>query len=422
MKGTFNNILDKVQRLSEICKQGTVLALDQVTAMKNCHPNSVSIVWMLLCIRICFGAFYAETAWMEYLLWGAIAVMTLKRLLQEKALISKGNKQFFLYFAGLIGWMLIGCLLTRSFHAIKTTIIVMVLCCFILEMTFKQRQVQICYFRVFYAIVLFALLIYTISGVNLGNTIPGCMVFLTCGYVVAESLQGNPGEQQGKWMKSGRFWMLAVTMVLAFVISWESSARTASLVVLVIVFALAVFSKVNKKYVMTIFYVCVAGTILFTAMYAFIRYMPFFEQADQLSKKLFQKSLDSSRPGLWRTSLAELSWWQWLIGKGTGILPSIERYDNSSFHNSYIQLLMQNGVVGLAILYALLGSFWKKLAAYAEDNIVKFVLATFVGIMVYNCFETTLLQNKTFLGIVQWLVLMLGLLRCKQLQRKERLE
>ena len=422
MKGTFNNIWDKYHGLGERCKQCTILALDQVAAMKNCHPNSVSIVWMLLCVRICFGAFYAETAWMEYLLWGAIAIMTLNRLVREKALISKGNKQIFLYFVILIGWMLIGCLLTRSLRAVKTAVIVMILCCFILEMTFKQLQIQLCYFRVFYAIVLFALMIYTISGVNLGNTIPGCMVFLTCGYVAAEFLQGTFHAQQERWIKTGQFWLLATTMILSFVIGWESSARTASLVVLVIAVAFAVFGKLNKKHLMAVFYVCVAGTILFTVVYAFVRYLPFFEQADQLSLKLFQKSLDSSRPGLWRTSLAELSWWQWIIGKGTGTLPSMEKYDNSSFHNSYVQLVMQNGVVGLAMLYALLGAFWKKLAAYSEDKVIQLVMATFVGIMVYNCFETTLLQNKTFLGIVQWLVLILGLFRCRQLQRKERLE
>ena len=422
MKGTFNNIHDKYRRITEKCKQFGYFAWDQVDAMKNCHPNSVSIVWMLLCIRICFGAYYAETAWMEYLLWGAVAVMTLRRLLQEKALISKGNKQLFVCFAVLIGWMLIGCLFTRSLRAIKTVVIVMILCCFILEMTFKQCLIQICYFRVFYAVVLFTLLIYTISGVNLGNTTPGSIVFLTCGYISVESMQDYSEAEQGKWVKSSRFWMLAMTMVLSFVISWESGARTASLVVLIIAAAFAVFRKLNKKHFLAVFYVCLAGTILFTAMYAFVRYMPFFEQVDQLSLKIFQKSLDSSRPGLWRTSLAELSWWQWFIGKGTGTLPSVERYDNSSFHNSYIQLLMQNGVVGLAILYVILGSFWKKLAAHSEDGIVQFVLATFVGIMVYNCFETTLIQNKTFLGIVQWLVLILGLIRCRQLQRKERLE
>lgn len=422
MKGTFNNIHDKYRRITEKCKQFGYFAWDQVDAMKNCHPNSVSIVWMLLCIRICFGANYAETAWMEYLLWGAVTVMTLRRLLQEKALISKGSKPLFVCFAVLIGWMLIGCLFTRSFHAIKTTVIVMVLCCFILEMTFKQRQVQICYFRVFYALVLFALLIYTVSGVNLGNTIPGCIVFLTCGYIAAESLQQNIEVQQDKLIKTNHFWMMTITMVLSFVIGWESSARTASLVVLVIAFALVVFGKLNKKYAMTAFYVCVAGTILFTVMYAFVRYLPFYEQVDQLSLKVLQKSLDSSRPGLWRTSLAELSWWQWIVGKGTGTLPSIERYEGSSFHNSYVQLLMQNGVVGLAMLYVILGAFWKKLAAHADDRVLQFVLATFVGIMVYNCFETTLLQNKTFLGIVQWMVLVLGLIRCSQLQRKERLE
>lgn len=422
MKASLNGVFAKCRTYAYKCKDIVDWAVDMVAEMKNCPPNSMSVIWMILCVRICFGATYAQTSWMEYLLWGVIGVLTLYRVLKNRELFPRKAKNIVLHFSALIGWMLIGCLFNISFHALKTTAIVLCICCVIVELAYGRNNVQICYFRVFYYLTVVTLFIYTISAVNLGNTIPGCIVFLTCGYIIAEIIHSDSEKFALTLPKTRKAWGITFSIILAFFISWESRARTASFVLLIIVFAFLAFTRINKKYFPHLFWVCIAGTILFSVLYSFIKYLPFYDELNQISDRIFQKNLDSSRPRLWRESLAELSWWQYFIGKGTGVLPSIEKYDGSSFHNSYLQMVMQNGILGLICLYSIFKFFWMRMAKYADDKVIKFVLATFVGIMVYNCFETTLLQNKTFLGVIQWFAIVLGLLRCRYLQSKERLE
>ena len=121
--------------------------------------------------------------------------------------------------------------------------------------------------------------------------------------------------------------------------------------------------------------------------------------------ELFGKNIDSSRSYLWNESLKILSDWQYLLGMGTGKLPEVERYKSSSFHNSYLQLLMQNGLLGLMVLMMLFRKLWNLVIRTQIDDIVYFAISIFIAIIIYNCFETTLFQNKTFLGITEWVAL-----------------
>ena len=96
-----------------------------------------------------------------------------------------------------------------------------------------------------------------------------------------------------------------------------------------------------------------------------------------------------------------------LFGKGTGTLPSFRHY--TSFHNSYIQLLVQNGLIALIVLVIILKQIWNEISDECHEDVCLMSIAIFVGIIVYNSFECTLLQNKIFLGICEWIVLCIGL-------------
>lgn len=84
------------------------------------------------------------------------------------------------------------------------------------------------------------------------------------------------------------------------------------------------------------------------------------------------------------------------------------RFKNSSFHNTYLQLFIQNGIFGLVILIILFKKIWNLIIDNEIDDMLYFVISIFIGIIIYNCYETTLLQNKTFLGIIEWLTLGIG--------------
>lgn len=135
--------------------------------------------------------------------------------------------------------------------------------------------------------------------------------------------------------------------------------------------------------------------------------------------EVFGKNLDSSRPYLWSSELSRLKN-DFFVGLGTGVLPQLERYAVSSFHNTYIQLLMQNGLIGLICLLVYLNVLWKTIASYIDAKLGKLLLAVLVGILIYNCFEVTLLSNKIFVGIVQWYGLVVGIriLKNRETNRK----
>ena len=392
-----------------------------VFGMKNSVPNCLSILWLLICLRICFAtdATILQTVWIEYLVWGVVGLLTIQRLLQQRRIFPVGAKALCLTFAALTVMMFVGCVFNFSAFALKTIVSLLCVYCFIVELTYRQVKIQLCYFRLFYYLTLLVFLIYTNSHISFGNTAPGCFVFLSYCYVVAEWSHESRENLNISSLKTKKFWVLTACVLLAVIISWEARARTASFVMLIVMAVFFLFTKVHQKTLDRLFWVFLAGTVIFSVLYANITSLPGYEELNRLSVKLFDKNLNSSRPVLWKYSLAELSWWQFIVGKGTGTLPSMSVYSTSSFHNSYLQLLMQNGILGLASLYTVFRIIWVRLVKCSDDKVIKFVLAAFVGIMVYNCFETTLLQNKTFLGIVQWLVLVLGLLRCNNLSRQK---
>ena len=148
--------------------------------------------------------------------------------------------------------------------------------------------------------------------------------------------------------------------------------------------------------------------LLTTYFYINIKEIYFYEFFDSISYNLFGKFLDSSRPFLWSESLKILSGWQYFIGAGTGKLPEIARFENSSFHNTYLQLFIQNGILGLIALIAVFKKLWNLIISNEIDEMSYLVISIFIGVIIYNCFETTLLQNKTFLGIVEWLTISIG--------------
>jgi O-antigen ligase len=113
---------------------------------------------------------------------------------------------------------------------------------------------------------------------------------------------------------------------------------------------------------------------------------------------------------LWKRSIQAIGG-NWLFGIGTGTLPSDFMMFDASFHNQFLQLFMQNGALGLLTFYYLLYTLWKPMANNLRDPVIKICAAGFFGIIIYNSFETTLLQNKIALGLIEWQLIAIGVSR-----------
>lgn len=232
------------------------------------------------------------------------------------------------------------------------------------------------------------------------NTLAGTFLFLLCLDIILM-----------QWQMKRRY---IANIILCLVIIFLSSSRTPLLMLgaflVCLVLLKTVFKSVKGRKFLFILFV-VVGTLLIYA-YINIDKWPIYSVINEWSLKLFGKNINSGRPLIWAETL-ELIKNDWLFGVGF-----VEHAHGNSGHNQFIQLLGDNGVVGLLLFIVFLQVIWNKLSKYGSDKTVRVCMALMLSFLVYNCFEVTLLQNKFALGCLQWLVIGIGLGRCRYLQRK----
>lgn len=274
---------------------------------------------------------------------------------------------------------------------------------------------------------------------DLGNSLAGmavfvCVVLFFSGIKYSDYIKSAKPERHS----SSRDWkkkIIVVAMIIALlfflVVIYESHARSALSVLLIIfsLFILLTLWKPKRKTLIFLFWFCIALGILGIAAYINVREFGWYSYLNDYSVELFGKNIDTSRPLLWSMSIEALGD-NWLTGLGTGFLPSFGRFTDVSFHNSYLQILVPNGIVALVCLILIFFFIWRELASCADDVLVRLVISAFIGILVYNCFEATLLSNKLGVGFLEWFVLSMGVARSlklkdvylseKKLQRKRK--
>jgi O-antigen ligase len=90
-----------------------------------------------------------------------------------------------------------------------------------------------------------------------------------------------------------------------------------------------------------------------------------------------------------------------MFGLGAGILPHDILSTDLSAHNYYIQVYLQLGLVGLAIVVAFLLSVWW-LLSNANTAAGRFGSAVFIIFVVHNGTEVLMFQNQTLIGLPAW--------------------
>lgn len=378
-----------------------------------CKPNMISIIWILLCLKI-ITLDVVNRGVVDYIIWGVVCFLIIinqKRILNSEY-FKIGRPFIILIFLQILG-------LTQVCTVFSITSIIATFCVFAFVMVNSQlsSHMQHVYIEVPFLLTFLVVLYNVYKGASLGNTLPGCMIFLAYGFLVCKFDKDNSDQRMRiKWNKNIWKWFVYSITVFGIVyICWISESRTALFTIPIIVLTFFFFPKKGKTFKMLFWCLILACTVV-TIIYINIHSFEWYHVINKWSILKFGKQLDSSRPELWRVSINQLKWWQFIVGSGTGRLPSIARYQIASFHNSYIQLLMQNGILGLGCLITVFYRIWEKLCIHKGDMLVRLVLSIFVGIMIYNCFECTLLQNKAFMGLTEWIILCFGLIRVRQLE------
>lgn len=220
--------------------------------------------------------------------------------------------------------------------------------------------------------------------------------------------------------------LYVLNCILAMVLIVLSKSRTPLLAILIIAFVYFVMkiffsNKTKKRRILNSisFDILLVLAIIAIGLYVNIDELPAYNKINQISLSLFGKNIDSGRPEIWKNIMDNLSG-HILFGYGD-IREAL--FDNDySAHSQYFQLLGDNGVVGLILLLFVFRLLWNEMIEYKYFPCVRVYLAVLIGIMVYNCFEVTLIENKFALGCFEWLAIAIGRYFVLQITKKQRLQ
>lgn len=138
--------------------------------------------------------------------------------------------------------------------------------------------------------------------------------------------------------------------------------------------------------------------------------LPVFADLEELVFEYTGKRLLSGREEIWPT-LIEAILAQPLLGYGPGMVASEfapSHFYGLSAHNLYLQVGLQVGLVGLALVLLLLQSIWGIFWRGRTDATVRLAGAFFIATLTHQMFEVALTQNNLSVGLIQWTIIGIG--------------
>lgn len=135
-----------------------------------------------------------------------------------------------------------------------------------------------------------------------------------------------------------------------------------------------------------------------------------------LSFSFTNKAFFSGRQLIWKNILYQMEGNE-LTGFGTGIFYGYFFDDQRSAHNQYLQLYLQNGILGISFLAIALFIMWSSVIKNKlnfKKGSIKYIKchiseSFFVVMVIYNIFSVAMLQNSMTIANFFWYILALGL-------------
>ena len=213
---------------------------------------------------------------------------------------------------------------------------------------------------------------------------------------------------------------------LSLLLLLASSSR-ASLIAILVLFAI-VFSfkwiptlapnprkNIRKSFLTALFIGCIVGCLVFIIAYAESADTQIGFWLNKLSLKFLGKNFYSGRHVLWH-ELIEAIKAKPFLGYGLDSLPRDICDTNLSSHNTFLQVALQTGIVGLALLINILVTICRKMISKNDPWFSVVGIACVVSIILHECFEACLVQNMLAAGLQMWFIM--GLLINKSIVKK----
>ncbi|HET7313238.1 O-antigen ligase family protein [Salinisphaera sp.] len=141
-------------------------------------------------------------------------------------------------------------------------------------------------------------------------------------------------------------------------------------------------------------------------------------------QSLTGQNLYSGRQLIWPAIIEAVRSHSIWLGLGADALASTVMkmqgiYKSWSAHDLYLQVYLQAGILGCAALATLFVALWREIRAHAADAWhERTACSFFLGVLAYEAFEVSLLQNNLSVGVVFWMTLGLMASRPRYLSTK----
>ncbi|MCG1027065.1 O-antigen ligase family protein [Virgibacillus halodenitrificans] len=202
---------------------------------------------------------------------------------------------------------------------------------------------------------------------------------------------------------------LGVGIGFAIILIYVSSAR-AVLLLLVTAFGARIVLFFSKKLFSFLFYLVMLFNAIFLFTYGLLSKSSYFSTINEWSMNNFGKNFFSGRQNIWNPAILH-GFEEPFFGHRINILPEdyIQGTHYVHAHNQYLQVFLESGIVGIICFSLLLLGIWKVYQRGLHSSVVRWSACFFLGILVYQSMEISLFFNMHAIGLLQWLIISIGI-------------
>lgn len=327
-----------------------------------------------------------------FLVWLFISILI------RKGLTKKGMRLFFplILFNAVYVINMESLSDTEAFFIVLNHLIFFILIYSLKNIDWSKHQIK--YFSILYfiSIPILFILSFVVTDIVNRNTIGSYAFFLTF----------FPLLYMIGYSKNLKRTSIFFVFLLSSIVILSVDSRSILMSILFVFFTYFSWWFITKsKFLFNLYFLLiVAFGYWFTFIYPTIYTWNSYYKLNELSLRFVDKPLLTGRERIWERLIGYIEQ-KPLLGYGSSTLPSDFTTTTLSAHNTYIQIGLQTGIIGIILLALVFFTFWKSAWENSYDKKVALSASFMIGIIIYQLFEVNLTQSNFGLGLVQWILI-----------------
>ncbi|WP_204206528.1 O-antigen ligase family protein [Mammaliicoccus sciuri] len=207
--------------------------------------------------------------------------------------------------------------------------------------------------------------------------------------------------------------LLKYSILIPIILLWASDTRSVllSLLISLIIYIIYPYLRKSKFIGNALFLIFMAIMLSIVFLYPLLPRWKYFNALENWMLENMGKSLMSGRSEIW-TKIGYFIYQKPFFGYGPDKVASDFIGMKASTHNLYLNIVLQVGIIGLLLFFLILYTIFIK--SYMQNTLHSRIgISFFIGILIHQLFEVTLIQNQLSVGIFQWIIIALCLSKFK---------